>query len=147
MDEPPAFVVDASVFVADARPGEPYHAEAMALLRALADRDLVLVLPAIALTEVAAAIARATDDAALAVEAAAMYRSWPGARVLPVDEVLADLAAQVAAEERLRGCDAVYVALAQQLGATLVTLDGEQLERSPSTVSARTPGEALLALP
>jgi hypothetical protein len=53
------------------------------------------------------------------------------------------LAAGVAAEYRLRGCDAIYVALAYVEQAALITLDGQQRERSPATLRARTPAEAL----
>ncbi len=44
---------------------------------------------------------------------------------------------------RQRSCDAVYVALAQQRNATLITLDGQQRERVPPDVLAYTPAEAL----
>jgi len=37
------------------------------------------------------------------------------------------------------------VALAQHLGAILVTLDGEQRQRAPEAVVARTPAAALAA--
>lgn len=44
-----SYVIDASVYVADARPSEPFHAEAKQLLRALADGNASLWLPMIAL--------------------------------------------------------------------------------------------------
>ena len=53
------------------------------------------------------------------------------------------MAAELAAERQIRGCDAVYVALAQQCGATLITLDGQQRERVPPGVVACTPVEEL----
>jgi len=140
------FVLDASVFVADARPSEPGHADANALLIALAGPELMLYIPNIAQTEIASALARALDDADLALETATMYRSWPGAQVEVVDETLGDLAARLAAEHRLRGCDAIYVALAQARDAVLVSFDREQLERSPADLVARTPGEVLADL-
>ena len=58
--------------------------------------------------------------------------------------MLGNLAAQVAAEYRIRGCDAVYVALAYLEQAVLVTLDGQQRERTPPVIPARTPVQALL---
>jgi predicted nucleic acid-binding protein len=63
-----------------------------------------------------------------------------------VDDALGLLAAELAAQYQIRGCDAVYVALAQQRGATMVTLDGQQWKRVPSDVIARTPVEALAEL-
>jgi predicted nucleic acid-binding protein len=45
----------------------------------------------------------------------------------------------VAAQQRLRGADALYVTVAAQYGAHLVTLDGEQLRRAPAAVHATKP--------
>jgi predicted nucleic acid-binding protein len=140
------FVIDASVYVADARPSEPFHAEAKTVLRAMADRGATLVLPAIALAEVAGALVRAIGDPQLAQATAEMYGQWPGARVAAVDEALGILACEIASEARLKGCDAVYVALARVYGAVLVSLDREQIARSPTDVTARTPGELLVDL-
>ena len=47
-----------------------------------------------------------------------------------------------AAQNRLRGSDAVYVAVALRFGSTLVTLDKEQHNRVSSLISARLPSEA-----
>ena len=52
-------------------------------------------------------------------------------------------AAQVAAGHRIRGCDAVYVALAYVQEAVLITLDVEQRERTPPSIPARTPAQVL----
>jgi predicted nucleic acid-binding protein len=52
---------------------------------------------------------------------------------------MAEQAASVAAEHRIRGCDAVYIALADQLDDVLVTLDRQQLERGAAVVAVREP--------
>ncbi len=41
-------------------------------------------------------------------------------------------------QSKIRGCDAVYVALAECHLTTLITLDRQQMERAPAHVSART---------
>ena len=139
----PAFVIDASVFVADAQPQEPFHADANLLLETLAAHQCVIYVPAIVLSEIAAAIARGADDPELAREAVGLYRQWPGLRLAPVDEMLGNLAAEIAARQRIRGCDAVYVALAYREQAVLISLDSQQRERAPSSVTAYTPAQAL----
>ncbi|MCC7019046.1 MAG: PIN domain-containing protein [Ardenticatenales bacterium] len=136
-------VIDTSVLVADAWPSEAGHAESKALLAALADHGVKVHVPAIVLAEIAAAITRAVGDPWLAQRAAEAYGRRPGMHIVPVDLALAHSAARLAAEQRLRGCDAIYVALARTLGAALITLDGEQRERTPSSVHALTPGDAL----
>ena len=62
---------------------------------------------------------------------------------IAVDLALGDLATEIAARQRIRGCDAVYVALARREQAILITLDDQQRERAPSSVTARTPAQAL----
>jgi predicted nucleic acid-binding protein len=52
------FVLDASVLAAAALPNEPHHADARALMQRLMVEQASLSLPAVALAEVAAAIAR-----------------------------------------------------------------------------------------
>jgi SAM-dependent methyltransferase len=70
----------------------------------------------------------------------------PGHRFIPVDRVLSGLAARLAAECRLRGCDAIYAALARREGVPLVTWDEQQRNRAAPVVEALTPSEALAAL-
>jgi len=45
----------------------------------------------------------------------------------------------IAAEHRIRGCDAIYIALAEQLNDSLVTLDRQQLERAADIVTTHEP--------
>ena len=56
-------------------------------------------------------------------------------------------AAQIAISCRLRGADAVYVALAQELGTSLITWDNEILMRTTAVVTAMTPTDWLAANP
>ncbi len=48
-----------------------------------------------------------------------------------IDEPLTRGATDIAIRQRLRGADAVYVALASQRDGMLITLDREMLERAP----------------
>jgi predicted nucleic acid-binding protein len=138
-----AFIVDASVLVAAALPNEPHHADARAIMQRLISEQASLHLPAVALAEVAAAIARGAADERLALLVVAAYAGRPDLHWAPVDIALGFAAAQVAASQRIRGCDAVYVALAQMQQAVLITLDRQQRERAPADVPARTPAQAL----
>jgi predicted nucleic acid-binding protein len=140
---PDAFVLDASVLVAAALPNEPFHADAKALMQYLMEEGGYIYLPAIAFAEVAAAIARGAGDEQLALAVVAQYSSRPDLQRVAVDVALGDLTTEIAAKQRIRGCDAVYVALAYVEQAVLVTLDGQQRERAPSDVTACTPAQAL----
>jgi predicted nucleic acid-binding protein len=137
------YVIDASVHVADIRPGEPHHAGARVFLNRVAAEEWPVYLPIIALPEIAAAISRGTGEAALARRLIAALQRIPHFEMIPVDKGLAQLAAALAADHRIRGCDAIYVALAQERGATLITLDDQQRQRVPPNIAARSPAEEL----
>ena len=140
------YVIDASVHVADARPSEPHHLEAHALLARVAAEGWMIYLPVIVLAEVAAAISRGTGQPGLARRLTSALRRVPHFQFVSVDTALGDVAAELAARHQIRGCDAVYVALAQQHNARLITLDRQQRERVPPQVIARTPAEELAEL-
>ena len=105
-------MLDASVLVAAALPNEPFHADAKALMQRLMNEGAYVYLPAIAFAEVAAAIARGAGDEQLALAVVAQYSIRPDLHRVAVDAALGDLTAEIAAKQRIRGCDAVYVALA-----------------------------------
>jgi predicted nucleic acid-binding protein len=65
---------------------------------------------------------------------------------LTLEDQLIDAAAELAADEALRGADASYVAVALEQRCVLVTLDREQRERAARRVRTLTPAEALAEL-
>ena len=140
------YVIDASVHVADIRLHEPHHDEARALLNRVTAEGWPVYLPMIVLAEIAAAISRGTGKPALAQRLITTLRQMPHFELVPIDDELGQLAAELAADHSIRGCDAVYVALAQQRRATLITLDHQQRERVPPDVTACTPAEELMKI-
>ncbi len=143
MTKQPVYVVDASVFVADARPSEPFHADANTLLQFIANTQQVICAPTIVLPEIAAAITRGANNPDLAQRLVSVLRRLPHIQIMVVDDIVSDHAATLAANYSIRGCDAIYVALAELHHAILITLDNQQRNRVPSQVTARTPREAL----
>jgi predicted nucleic acid-binding protein len=137
------YTLDASVHVSALNPHEPESAASQAFLRLLYQRPIPLFCPTLLVVEVAAAIARTLDDADRAVALAVLVRDWPNQTLVPLDSPLADLATDLAARWRLRGADAVYAAVARQHGATLVTLDRQQLERLSPEVRVVRPADVL----
>jgi predicted nucleic acid-binding protein len=132
-------VVDASVFVAAVSSDETHHDQAVVWLNwALAETD-TLDVPAIVLSEVAAAISRGQDDNDLAKRALNLLLGTDLIQIFPVTQEMANRAAEIGIEQRIRGCDAVYVALAEQLGTNLVSLDQQQVERGTAVIPTRHP--------
>lgn len=137
------YTVDASVFVNGFNPYEAGHEESRRLLVLLQEQAAPIVVPTLLLPEVAAAIGRGRQDADLAREFAAALSRLPYLVLIPLDTTLAQQAADVAAQHRLRGSDAVYAAVALRFGSTLITLDREQRERVTSAILTLYPAEAL----
>jgi len=140
------YTVDASVFLNGFNPYEAGHEESRRLLTLMQEQAAPIVVPTLLLPEVAAAIGRGRQDADLAREFATTLSRLPHLVLIPLDITLAQQAADVAAQCRLRSSDAVYAAVALRFGSTLVTLDREQRERATDVVPARYPTEALSEL-
>lgn len=136
--------IDASVFVAACHRREPGHVASRRLLAAVRDAGTPLLEPASMPVEVAAALSRAGGDANLAREYAAAIIALPRLTLVAIDEELMRRAVDLAADRRLRGADAMYATVASLYGARLVTLDGEQMDRSPPGASACRPEDAML---
>ena len=132
-------VVDASVCVALFNVDEPGHPASRRWLAKRQREAEPIVSPVILLAEVAAALSRGLGDADLARQAVRLLRGRRLFELFPVTEALAAQAAEIAAEHKVRGCDAIYVALARQLEMELVTQDRQQLERGAAVVVTRTP--------
>jgi predicted nucleic acid-binding protein len=91
------------------------------------------------LPEVAGAVARRTGVPRLARRAIEAVLRVPGLRLVPVDDVLARSAAALAGRLRVRGADAVYLAVAADLRLPLVTWDVERRDRGARLVEVLTP--------
>jgi predicted nucleic acid-binding protein len=124
-------------------PYDTGHEESNRLLARMQEEAVPIIVPALLLPEVAAAVARGRDDADLARQFAAQLRRLPHLILVPVDEKLAEQAADIAAQHRLRGSDSLYAAVALRFGSTLVTLDEEQRRRVAEVIPTRLPVEAL----
>jgi predicted nucleic acid-binding protein len=137
------YTVDASVFLNAFNPSEAGHRESRRLLAHLQSQALPIIVPTLLVPETAAAIGRGRGDAGLARAFVAALKRLPHLVWVPLDEALAGQAAGIAAQQGLRGSDAVYLAVALRFGSTLLTLDDEQRARAAPTAVARTPAELL----
>jgi predicted nucleic acid-binding protein len=142
----PIYTVDASVWVNGFDQREAGHATSRQLLQALRTRALPIIVPNLVLAEVAGAISRTRNDPVRAEAFATTLGRLPNVTVVALDVALGDQARVLAAQYGLRGADAVYAAVAQQAGCTLISLDHEHLTRLGSIVTVHTPAEVLAEL-
>lgn len=134
------FTVDASVFVSAFTPSEPAHQASKDFLFQVRQKGAPLIVPTLVIVEIAAAIGRGQGKPDLGYAFAMQVNRFPDITFVPLDDDLAGEAAEIAASHRLRGSDAVYVAVARRFAAALVTLDSEQAGRAESLVPVRLPG-------
>lgn len=141
--EHPRYTIDASVFVNAFNPHEDGHAASLAILAAIQDRGDPIIVPTLLVPEIASAVARASDDSAGALQYADATAALPHLTAVALSSAMARQAAELAAAHRLRGADAVYVAIARRYGTTLVSRDEEQRSRGSAVVVCQTPEQAL----
>jgi predicted nucleic acid-binding protein len=132
-------IVDASVWVAMFRDSDVYHAASLSFLDIAIANHRDLHIPNLAVAEIAGVFARQTGNARLATRTVRAVLALPRLQRHGLTDELWDRAAAVASRCKLRGADAVYVALAEALDEPLITLDQEILERSEDLVRALTP--------
>jgi predicted nucleic acid-binding protein len=137
------YTIDASVWVNSFDQREPGHASSHRLLVVLRNRALPIIIPNLALVEVAGAISRTRNDPVQAQAFATSLGLLPNVTVLPLDVVLSQWALKLAAQHGLRGADAVYAAVAQHTGSTLISRDTEHLTRLHGIITVHTPEAAL----
>lgn len=137
-------VVDASVWVSRFLPDDTFHQSSRTWLLETTTAGKALVAPTIMLAELAGSIARRTGNDQLGYQIVQQIRQLPSLQLIAVDDGLGELAAQIASTYRLRGADAVYLAVAQRLQIPMVSWDREQLERAAALVKTYQPGEAVV---
>ena len=130
-------VIDASVWVGYYHEPDPAHAQCSTWLEAAIVGGMRLVAPSLLVAEVAAALTRLgkPETATRAID----HLTRGGLELVELDSIRARRAAEVALATRVRGADAVYLALAEERGDVLVTLDRQQRERGGALVDVREP--------
>lgn len=126
-------VLDANVAVAAVFPGDPNHAAARARLRGVIEGHHELFLPSVFMAEVVSG-ARRQGNPALGLTAARDIAAR--ATLKSITPKLATSAGEIIATVPLRGFDAIYVQVAIEFNATLITSDQAVLTHAPCKVAA-----------
>lgn len=140
------YTVDASVWVNAFDQREVGYADSRQFLQLLNTRKIQIAVPTLLLVEVAGTISRTRGDASQAIAFAKALTALPHVTLYDLDNTAANQSFTLAANQKLRGADAVYAALALHVGSTLVTLDKEQLNRLAGVVTTIAPVDAVAQL-
>ena len=135
--------IDASVLVGALSASEAGQEECAGLLEIVGHDHRPVIVPTLAIVELAAAFSRRSMPAELVRRLTDRVRSLPALTLVPLDQALMEECVEAALSTTMRGADAVYVAVAQRYGATLVTTDEQQLRRVPAGLEALSPAEVL----
>ncbi len=113
--------VDANVFVSANSSSEIQYEASVAFFSHTLQKLLLVQCPSLVVPETAAAMLRSTNNIILARSIAASINQLQSLSIVPLTENRATQAAEIAISYRLRGANAVYVAIAQEFGTTLIT--------------------------
>ncbi len=133
-------VIDASVLVSWIVSSDANHGDSYSWMKRYRAMGGLLVVPAFAMIEVAAALARQSKQPALTKATVKDLYSVSILRIVPLDSVLVRSAVNIASDLQLRAGDATYVAVAHELKIPLVSWDKEQLQRGGILIANYTPG-------
>ncbi len=139
--------IDANVFVSAASTTEIQYTASIAFFARILQMHKRIYCPTIVLPETVAGIIRPTNNSQLASITASGLSQLPGLTLVVLDDALASAASDIILQCRLRGADAIYLAVAQEYGTTLITWDQELLTRGPSVVPTMTPTDWLFSHP
>ena len=131
--------IDASVFVSAFMPIEPAHQASKKFMLNMGEQSIPIIVPFLILPEISAALARGHGKPEAAKAFVLELRNLPNITFVDLDESVANLAVDIAANNRLRGSDAVYGAVALRFGTELITLDKEQLHRLAKLLPVHAP--------
>jgi len=128
-------VVDASVWFARLIGQDSFHSISRQWFTRQQTEGVRFLSPTLLLVEVASAISRRTGESQLAQRAVETLEGLPDLRLVDMDRSVVQMAAKVGADLGVRGADAFYIAIAQQLSIPLATLDNDQKDRASKMVS------------
>ena len=132
-------VADASVWVSAFLPQDVHHAASLQWFRRHIGANEQFVAPILLMVEVGGALVRHAGQVGPARRAIDALRRLPALRWVAMDDHLGISASRLAINLRLRGADAVYVAVAARLNIPLVTWDQEQITRAGGHIRVYTP--------
>ena len=135
----PTVVIDASVWASRLMPQDGNHIASIGWMSRYTNAGGLMAAPAFLLIELSAAITRQTGQAAAGKRAANYIYRVSQMRLVQLDALLVNDAANMAADLHLRAGDATYVTVAHQMRIPLVSWDREQIRRASSAIAAFTP--------
>lgn len=135
------YVLDSSVWVSHFVVADVFHELSAGFVNSLVKQRPQLASPSLLLPELGGAVSRRSGNSRLADSIVALVQNLPYIHLVPLDERLAQNSASLAVRLELKGADAVYLALAQDVDVPLVTWDDEMLKRGSLVHTVHQPSD------
>jgi predicted nucleic acid-binding protein len=129
------YVLDASFIISAVLATQPLHNESKNFLDKIKRDNLLVFESEIVLPEIASALTRITNQHEEAIQFRREFRNIPNFYFISIDSYLSNIAVGYSAKLKLKGADSIYVALAYERGATLVTLDKQQYNKAKDFIN------------
>jgi predicted nucleic acid-binding protein len=136
-------VLDTSVWLGAILPEDVHFAETQLWIHHIQLTRTRFAVPAHFPAEVSGVLARIGIDDRFVEEVIKQIDSIERFEIYPISAGHGLLAAEIAWKARVRGADAIYIALAHQLDVPLVSWDRQQRERGQMFCRTMTPVEAM----
>jgi predicted nucleic acid-binding protein len=136
-------VIDTSIWISHLVPADAHHASTNVWLNTISARPQRFSVPAIFLAEVSGVLARIDAPDAFVSDTVGQIDRSDRFNIAAISLGQAMLAADIARMAKIRGSDAVFVALAISLEIPLVTWDKQQRERGAVFCRTMTPVEVM----
>jgi predicted nucleic acid-binding protein len=121
-------VIDSCVFVSAFCNKDPNHENGKKILEEIIEGKIEAVIPTIAMPEVCGVIRRITGSVEMANEVKKELEDLINSGLLKIEELTKRRmkeASEIAIRLGVKGADAIFISLAQELSAELVTFDNE----------------------
>ena len=119
-------VIDSSLLISAFSDRDKFHQVAIKILDKITESETEIYIPSLVLPEVCGGITRVTADKKEGEEAKKQIERWISSGFFTVEELTKERminSAGFAIKFAIKGADAVFVSLAQEKGASLVSFD------------------------
>jgi len=137
------YCIDASVLTAVFDKNDKFHDQSLSFFRFIVKSDVEIIIPALALAELAGALARKGNKVNDIIDYLNVLRSLRNIEFVDLTVELCEFSADIAMKLKVKGSDSVYIAVSHKYNLKLVTNDNQQYERGKIMIETIKPDKDL----
>ena len=128
------YCIDASVLTAVFDENDKFHDHSLSFFRYIIKVGDEIIIPALALAELAGALARKGNKVNDIIDYLNVLKSFGNIKFVDLSLELCEFSADIAMQLKVKGSDSVYIAVSHKYGLKLVTNDNQQYERGKTMI-------------